>query len=170
MVIHVERQESSNGSSVTLAVLAVARCLAPAARHTPRPVHRSPGAGPDRRPRHRPGGLGAAAAADLTVNVGGTVRFALLYWAGRAAAVRPDASGTCTCPFAEPYRDQEMVFNGTPFTGTIIGDETQPVSGGGPIHNIGYFADVTSIVGARGHGQPDASPSPTATPPTTSGA
>ena len=66
--------------------------------------------------------------ASLDVNVGGTVRFALLYWAGRE---RPCPFNGTTCPFTEPYKDQQMVFNGTPLTGTIIGTETQPTSAGG---------------------------------------
>ncbi|HEX9944551.1 MAG TPA: hypothetical protein VGG03_21275 [Thermoanaerobaculia bacterium] len=87
--------------------------------------------------------------ATLNVNVGGTVRFALLYWAGRE---RPcDFNGT-TCTFTQPYKDQQMIFNGTPITGTVIGTESQPTSAGGPILNIGYFADVTSLVSAAGPG------------------
>lgn len=90
-----------------------------------------------------------AAPATLNVNVGGTVRFALLYWAGRE---RPCDFNGSTCTFTQPYKDQQMVFNGTPVTGTVIGTESQPVSGGGPILNIGYFADVTSLVSAQGAG------------------
>jgi hypothetical protein len=86
------------------------------------------------------------------VNVGGTVRFALLYWAGRE---RPCTLSGSECPFAQPYKDQQVVFNGTAITGIVIGDETQPATGlgeGPPILNIGYFADVTSIVAAAGPG------------------
>ena len=88
----------------------------------------------------------------FSVNVGGPVRFALLYWMGRQ---RPDdnPSGTSTCnDIPEPYRDQELVFEGNAITGTVVGTECQPISGGGPIMNIGYFADVTSIVSAKGTG------------------
>src|SRR4051794_29304861 len=85
----------------------------------------------------------------LNVNVGGTVRFALLYWAGRE---RPCNFDGTTCTFTQPYKDQEMVFNGNPVTGTVIGTESQPTSAGGPILNIGYFADVTSQVAAAGTG------------------
>jgi len=88
---------------------------------------------------------------NLTVNIAGPVRFALLYWAGRERPCTLDASGT-TCPYTQPYKDQVMNFNGTPLTGTVIGDETQPVSAGGPILNIGYYADVTGIVSAAGTG------------------
>jgi hypothetical protein len=91
----------------------------------------------------------------LTVNVGGTVRFALLYWAGRQRPCEESVAGSGNCVLPTPpalYRDQEMKFDGTPVTGTIIGNEYQPVSGGGPIQNVGYFADVTSIVSARGAG------------------
>jgi hypothetical protein len=87
----------------------------------------------------------------LTVNIGGPVRFALLYWAGRERPCTLDGSGT-TCPYTQPYKDQVMNFNGTPLTGTVIGDETQPVSAGGPILNIGYYADVTGIVSSAGTG------------------
>jgi hypothetical protein len=88
---------------------------------------------------------------NLTVNIGGPVRFALLYWGGRERPCTLDASGT-NCPFTQPYKDQQMVFNGTPVTGTVIGTETQPQSAGGPIFNIGYYADVTGIVSAAGTG------------------
>jgi hypothetical protein len=88
----------------------------------------------------------------LSVNIQGTVRFALLYWGGRQRP-DPNPSGNSTCTaVAEPFQDQQMTFDGTPLTGTIIGTECQPISGGGPILNIGYFADVTSIVAARGTG------------------
>jgi len=89
----------------------------------------------------------------LTVNVQGPVRFALLYWAGRErpCVETPSGSGDCS-GVTQPFKDQEIVFDGTPITGTIIGTETQPVTGGGPILNIGYFADVTSIVSAKGVG------------------
>jgi hypothetical protein len=85
----------------------------------------------------------------LNVNVGGNVRFALLYWAGRE---RPCNFDGTTCNFSEPYKDQEVIFNGTSLTGTIIGTESQPTSAGGPIFNVGYFADVTSLVSAAGTG------------------
>src|SRR5215210_6073311 len=87
--------------------------------------------------------------ATLNVTVGGNVRFALLYWAGRE---RPCNFDGTTCTFSQPFKDQQMVFNGTPLTGTVIGTESQPVSAGGPILNIGYFADVTSLVSAAGPG------------------
>ncbi|HVR96944.1 MAG TPA: hypothetical protein VMW27_10035 [Thermoanaerobaculia bacterium] len=88
---------------------------------------------------------------DLTVDVQGPVRFALLYWAGRERPCTETSPGDCA-PLVEPFKDQLLVFNGTPLSGTIIGTETQPVTGGGPILNIGYFADVTSIVSAAGPG------------------
>jgi hypothetical protein len=84
---------------------------------------------------------------NLNVNIGGTVRFALLYWAGRE---RPcDFNGT-TCTFSQPYKDQQVTFNGNAITGTVIGTESQPASAGGPILNIGYFADVTSLISGTG--------------------
>jgi hypothetical protein len=96
-------------------------------------------------------GMGAGSRT-LTVNVGGTVRFALLYWVGRQRPCDADGSGNCIAVPAEPYRDQEILFDGNAIRGTNIGSEIQPVSGGGPIFNIGYFADVTSIVAAKGTG------------------
>jgi hypothetical protein len=91
-------------------------------------------------------------ARNLTLNVGGTVRFALLYWAGRERPCDQAVPGTCDNPVTEPYRDQDIIFDGNPLRGTIIGTENQPASGGGPILNIGYYADVTSIVAAKGTG------------------
>jgi hypothetical protein len=87
----------------------------------------------------------------FNVTVGGPVRFALLYWAGRERPCTLDGSGT-NCPFTQPYKDQVLNFNGNPITGTVIGSETQPTSGGGPILNVGYYADVTSIVSSAGTG------------------
>lgn len=89
---------------------------------------------------------------NLTVDVQGTVRFALLYWAGRQRPCDQEPAGSGPCQFVQPYRDQEITFDGTPITGTVIGTEEQPVTGGGPILNIGYFADVTSLVSAKGVG------------------
>ena len=86
---------------------------------------------------------------NLNVNVGGTVRFALLYWAGRE---RPCDFNGSTCTFSQPYKDQQITFNGNAITGTVIGTESQPASAAGPILNIGYFADVTSIVSGAGTG------------------
>lgn len=89
---------------------------------------------------------------DLTVNVGGTVRFALLYWAGSEYPcnfVDPD------CTFVEPFDDQQMIFAGTPITGTEIGTETWEDNPGGERLAIGYFADVTSLVSAAGVGLHD---------------
>jgi len=91
-------------------------------------------------------GLGSGSA-EVTVDVGGAVRFALLYWTGRD---RPCASAPCPAP--QPYKDQEMVFDGTPLTGTLIGSEEQPATDGGRTNNLGYFADVTSLVSAAGPG------------------
>jgi len=85
----------------------------------------------------------------LTLTIGGNVRFALLYWAGRERPCTLNGAGT-DCPFTQPYKDQQVVFNGTSLTGTVIGSETQAVTSSGvdPILNIGYFADVTSLVSA----------------------
>lgn len=86
----------------------------------------------------------------LTVDIGGPVQSAILYWAGRDRPC-PTVGGACVIP-SQPYKDQQLLFEGVAITGTIIGTEGQPVSGGGPINNIGYLADVTSIVQAKGTG------------------
>jgi hypothetical protein len=86
----------------------------------------------------------------VTVNIGGPVQAALLYWAGRDRPC-PQSGGACVIP-SQPYKDQVLSFDGNLLTGTIIGTEGQPVSGGGPINDIGYLADVTGIVKTRGTG------------------
>jgi hypothetical protein len=86
----------------------------------------------------------------LNVDIPGPVQAALLYWEGRDRPC-PMSGGSCVIP-SQPYKDQVIRFDGTLITGTIIGTETQPVSGGGPINNIGFLADVTNIVQAKGTG------------------
>jgi hypothetical protein len=95
-------------------------------------------------------GIGAGSR-NLSVNIGGTVQAALLYWAGRDRPCPENPAGTCVIP-SQPYKDQVLKLDGTTITGTVIGTEGQPVSASGPINNIGYLADVTSIVQARGTG------------------
>jgi len=95
-------------------------------------------------------GLGSGAV-NLTVNIQGTVKFARLYWVGRQSPCDQDGGGNCAATPA-PYRDQKMVFDGTPVGGTIIGTETQPTSSTGPIFNLTYFIDVTNQVAAKGTG------------------
>lgn len=94
-------------------------------------------------------GIGSGSAT-MSVTVGGPVQAALLYWAGRDRPC-PQSGGICTIP-SQPYKDQVLSFDGNLITGTIIGTEGQPVSGGGPINNIGFLADVTNIVKAKGTG------------------
>jgi hypothetical protein len=94
-------------------------------------------------------GLGSGAR-NLQVGIKGAVRFALLYWVGRDRPCTP-VGGVCN--FAQPFKDQQLVFSGTPITGTVIGTETQPAGSQGATLNIGYFADVTSLVAAAGVGQ-----------------
>ena len=86
----------------------------------------------------------------LSATIGGPVQAAFLYWAGRDRPC-PTVGGSCVVPF-QPYKDQVLRFDGNIVTGTIIGTETQPVSANGPWNNIGYLADVTSIVQAKGTG------------------
>jgi hypothetical protein len=95
-------------------------------------------------------GIGAGSR-NLSVNIGGPVQGALLYWAGRDRPCPENPAGTCVIP-SQPYKDQVLKFDGNTITGTIIGTEGQPISAGGPINNIGFLADVTSIVQAKGTG------------------
>ena len=94
-------------------------------------------------------GIGAGSKT-LSVNVGGPVQAALLYWAGRDRPC-PQSGGNCVIP-SQPYKDQVLIFDGNLITGTIIGTEGQPVSAAGPINNIGFLADVTNQVRAKGTG------------------
>ncbi|HET9225067.1 MAG TPA: hypothetical protein VFR31_00250 [Thermoanaerobaculia bacterium] len=86
----------------------------------------------------------------FTVDIGGPVQAAFLYWAGRDRPC-PQIAGACVVP-VQPYKDQVIRLDGILITGAIIGTEGQPVSGGGPINNIGYLADVTAQVQAKGTG------------------
>jgi hypothetical protein len=86
----------------------------------------------------------------MNVDIGGPVQKALLYWVGRDRPC-PMSGGSCVIT-SSPYKDQVIRFDGVLLTGTIIGTETQPTSGGGPINNIGFLADVTSLVQAKGTG------------------
>jgi hypothetical protein len=95
-------------------------------------------------------GLGSGAV-NLTVNIQGPVKFARLYWVGRQRPCDTDSGGNCAAT-PTPYRDQQMVFDGHPVSGAIIGTETQPISSGGPILNLTYFYDVTQWVSAKGTG------------------
>jgi hypothetical protein len=95
-------------------------------------------------------GLGSGSR-NLTLNIQGTVQFARLYWVGRQAPCDQDGGGNCAAT-TSPYRDQQIVFDGHPLTGTIVGTESQPTSSQGPIFNLAYFADVTNIVAAKGTG------------------
>lgn len=88
----------------------------------------------------------------LIVNVGGPVELALLYWAGRDRPC-PQEEGICVVPGTAPYKDQVLFFDGAPVTGTLTGSEAQPDTSVGPINNLGYFADVTDRVQARGTGR-----------------
>jgi len=88
---------------------------------------------------------------NLTLNIGGPVRFALLYWAGRQRPCDESSPGVCAPP-SGVFRDQKIIFDGNTLIGTVTGYEWQPTSGGGPIQNVGYYADVTAIVAAKGTG------------------
>ena len=95
-------------------------------------------------------GAGAGQRA-IRLAIGGPVEKAVLYWAGRQRPCEPDPEGALPCaPPVEPYRDQALLFDGVPVTGEVIGTEV----GDGELGelSIGYAADVTAIVAARGPG------------------
>lgn len=90
---------------------------------------------------------------NLVVDVPGNVELAVLYWTGRDHPCTSDPeTGVCVVP-SEPYRDQVLLFNGAAITGTLVGTEYQPDTSRGPVLNIGYMADVTEAVSARGPGR-----------------
>lgn len=89
----------------------------------------------------------------LTVQVDGPVELAWLYWTGREISCVVDpVSGVCGIS-RQPYKDQALRLDGVPLTGTVLGSEFQPVTGRGPILNIGYGVDVTEKVRAKGTGR-----------------
>jgi hypothetical protein len=91
-------------------------------------------------------GLENLGASTFTINVqiGGPVRAAFLYWAGRDFSCAPD----CVVGPA-PFKDQELIFDGQPIQGDVVGSEEQ----GGPRNNLGYVLDVSAAVQAR-YGSP----------------
>jgi hypothetical protein len=97
------------------------------------------------------GGVGlvnlGAGTANLSVTVNGPVVKAFLYWAGREVPCDP-----CTVPPSPPpYKDQQLRFDGNLVTGTVTGEEFTPEFTP-PFLNVGYRADVTAIVQAKGWG------------------
>ncbi len=85
----------------------------------------------------------------ISVDIGGPVEKALLYWAGRDKPC-PEVGGSCVV--TQPYKDQELLFDGNFITGDLIGEEINDVYGGTKTNNIAYRADVTGIVRAAGTG------------------
>ncbi|MFQ5669016.1 MAG: hypothetical protein ACE5HD_00695 [Acidobacteriota bacterium] len=83
----------------------------------------------------------------VTVNVGGPVIKAFLYWAGREAATCTESGGDCVILGL----DQDLLFDGVPAAGIFMGDEFQ-FRNGGKQNNIGYLYDVTDRVKLRAPG------------------
>ena len=89
------------------------------------------------------------ATATVTVDIGGPVQKAFLYWAGRDFACQQDSSGECELTGG----DQDLVFGGVLISGTVIGVEVNlPPRPPDKANNIGYRADVTDTVAAAGTG------------------
>lgn len=98
-------------------------------------------------------GLGSGTR-DLTVSIGGGVWYAALFWSGSQAPCEPVGSGSCFSS-STPLPDQEMVFDGNAVAGATFfggGAESQPTTAEGRVVHLGYHADVTSIVDAKGPG------------------
>jgi hypothetical protein len=95
----------------------------------------------------------ATRTAALTLDVGGPVELAWLYWAGhdRHCAVDP-ISQVCEIS-SEPFKDQILLLDGLPVTGAVLGTEYQSATSSGSILHVAYGADVTEQVRARGSGR-----------------
>lgn len=95
----------------------------------------------------------AARIGALTLDVGGSVELAWLYWAGhdRRCTVDP-VSHVCEIS-GEPFKDQILQLDGLQITGQLLGTEFQPATSSGPILHVGYGADVTEQVMAKGTGR-----------------
>jgi hypothetical protein len=95
-------------------------------------------------------GLLRGRSATLTVNVPGPVSLALLVWSGRGPCRTDPATSECGLG-AEPYADQELRFDGAALKGEVAGFELRP-EGQETRIMVGYMADVTEAVAARGPG------------------
>jgi len=85
----------------------------------------------------------------ITVDIGGPVVSATLYWVGRERPCTRDAGGDCIITGT----DDELVFDNVLIPADrLTGEEDQFDPQDGDANNIGYAADVTSIVAARGTG------------------
>lgn len=103
---------------------------------------------------HAGAGLLGGPPRSLVVNLGGPVELALLYWAGRdRPCFQAEPGGPCVIPAGRLYKDQRIQFAGVAVEGVLLGAESQTDTNAGPINNIGYMADVTEIVQARGTGR-----------------
>jgi hypothetical protein len=58
----------------------------------------------------------------------------------------------CVVP-GEPYKDQILTLDGVEVLGKLIGSEAQPDANPGAINNLGYMAEVTDQVRAKGLGR-----------------
>lgn len=96
-------------------------------------------------------GLLRSRSASLTVDVRGPVSFALLVWSGRGPCRTDPATGQCGLGEA-PYADQVVAFNGANVTGEVAGFELTGAAAPQDL-NVGYMADVTEAVAARGPGR-----------------
>ena len=72
----------------------------------------------------------------LTLDVGGPVELAWLYWGGhdRRCAVDP-VSHVCQIT-EEPFKDQVLQLDGLQITGEVLGTEVQPMTSSGSILHV----------------------------------
>ncbi len=84
----------------------------------------------------------------ISIHIGGPVVKAVLYWAGRNYPCVQDMAGGCVLT----GEDRELLFNGMPISGTVVGTEINKFGATELTDNIGYKADVTSVVQAAGTG------------------
>lgn len=96
-------------------------------------------------------GLRSSRSATLTVDVPGRVSLALLVWSGRGPCRTDPTTDECGLG-VEPFPDQVLTFGGVPVTGEVAGFELRS-DGGAVTLAVGYVADVTDAVAARGPGR-----------------
>jgi hypothetical protein len=97
-------------------------------------------------------GLKGSRSVQLTVDVRGPVALALLVWSGRGPCRVDPATSECGLG-AAPFADQAMTLDGALLSAQVLGFELVPEADNSQTLNVGYLADVTEAVAARGTGR-----------------
>ena len=97
-------------------------------------------------------GLRGSRSVQLTVDVRGPVSLALLVWSGRGPCRVDPVTSECGLG-AAPFADQALTLDGAVIAGQVLGVELVPEAGSSQTLNVGYVADVTEAVAARGSGR-----------------